>query len=153
MSAAVLTAVLVAGGVYLLLQKGLVRAALGFVLIGHAANVIILAAGGQENREPAYVGEGFPEAGLADPLLQAFALTAIVITFALTVYLFAMAGHGGDEDGEPSDAEPSDLDERHGTVVDEPPAESPAGGGEAEPLGTTSTGTRPTGRTEGREHA
>lgn len=149
MSAAVLVAVLAAGGVYLLLQKGLVRAALGFILIGHAANVIILAAGGQEQREPAYVGENLPTGGLADPLLQAFALTAIVITFALTVYLLAMAGHGGDEDGQPSDAEPSDADEDHGTVIDEPPAD----GGDTDPIGTTSTGSRPTGRTEGREHA
>ncbi|GAB3850050.1 sodium:proton antiporter [Nesterenkonia populi] len=145
MSAALLVTVLVAGGVYLILQRGLVRAALGFVLIGHAANVIILAAGGQEGREPAYVGEGSPSEGIADPLLQAFALTAIVITFALTVYLFALAGHGGDEDGSPSDAEPSDADEHTGTVVDSPPR--------GEPLGTHRSGNQPTGRTEGRAHA
>lgn len=145
MSAAALVTVLVAGGVYLILQRGLVRAALGFVLIGHAANVIILAAGGQENREPAYVGADLPAAGISDPLLQAFTLTAIVITFALTVYMFALAGHGGDEDGKPSHAEPSDTDEHTGTVVD-----TPATG---EPLGTHSTGDQPTGRTEGKEHA
>ncbi|WP_150460336.1 sodium:proton antiporter [Nesterenkonia ebinurensis] len=146
MSAAVLVTVLVAGGVYLILQRGLVRAALGFVLIGHAANIIILAAGGQQDREPAYVAEGMPTEGLSDPLLQAFSLTAIVITFALTVYLFALAGHGGDEDGNTSDAEPSDAAERHGTVVDTPPWRG-------EPLGTTSTGDQPTGRTDGKEHA
>ncbi|WP_114906488.1 sodium:proton antiporter [Ornithinimicrobium murale] len=151
MSAAVLVAVLVAGGVYLLLQRGLVRAALGFVLLGHAANVIVLAAGGQQDREPAYVGNTLPETGLADPLVQAFALTAIVITFALTVYLFAMAGHGGDDDGESSDAEPSDEHEHHGTVVDGPPSGGHATS--AEPIGTSSTGDVPTGRTTGREHA
>lgn len=149
MSAAVLVAVLVTGGVYLILQRGLVRAALGFVLIGHAANVIILAAGGQQQRDPAYVGDGMHGTGLADPLLQAFALTAIVITFALTVYLFAMAGHGGDEDGEPSDADASDGGEYRGTVVDAPQD----GDHPSEPIGTSSTGDRPTGRTEGREHA
>ncbi|GAA2073975.1 hypothetical protein GCM10009821_10580 [Aeromicrobium halocynthiae] len=111
MSAVVLVTVLVAGGVYLVLQRGLVRATLGFVLIGHAANVMILAAGGQDGREPAYVGEGRSSAGLSDPLLQAFALTAIVITFALTVYLLALAGHGGDDDGAPSDVEEEAADE------------------------------------------
>ncbi len=34
----------------------------------------------------------------ADPLPQAFVLTAIVITFGITVYLLAMAGNGADED-------------------------------------------------------
>lgn len=146
MSAVILVTALVAGGVYLILQRGLVRAALGFVLIGHAANIMILAAGGQRDREPAYVGEDMPTDGLSDPLVQAFTLTAIVITFALTVYLFALAGHGGDEDGKSSDAEPSDADEDHGTVVDAP---STSG----EPVGTTSTGDQPTGRTDGKEHA
>lgn len=109
MSAAILVTVLCAGGVYLILQRGLMRAAIGFVLIGHAANVIILAAGGQQNREPAYIGDDVPAGGISDPLLQAFTLTAIVITFALTVYMFALAGHGGDQDGVSSDAEPVDV--------------------------------------------
>lgn len=104
MSAAALVTVLVTAGVFLILQRGLVRAALGFVLIGHAANVIILAAGGMYGRDAAYVSAGLDEQMMSDPLPQAFALTAIVITFALTLYLLALAGHGGDEDGEPSDA-------------------------------------------------
>lgn len=151
MSAAVLVTVLVAGGVYLILQRGLVRAALGFVLIGHAANVIILAAGGQEDRETAYVGEGMPTEGIADPLLQAFTLTAIVITFALTVYMFALAGHGGDEDGHASDAEPSDANSSDA----EDPADTDEHTGTDEQADTDQTaGTdQPATRTEGSEHA
>lgn len=109
MAAAALVTVLVTAGVYLILQKGLIRAALGLVLIGHAANVVILAAGGMLGREAAYISMGLDELMIADPLPQAFALTAIVITFALTLYLFALAGHGGDEDGQRTDAPRSDT--------------------------------------------
>jgi len=97
MSAAVLVAVLVAGGVFLVLQRGLVRVTLGFILLGHAANVLLLSAGGMARRGAPLVGEVDAEAA-ADPLPQAFALTAIVITFGITVYLFGLAGAGADEE-------------------------------------------------------
>ncbi|MDN6302075.1 MAG: NADH-quinone oxidoreductase subunit K, partial [Brachybacterium sp.] len=38
-------AVLVAGGVYLLLQRSMVRAVFGITLLSHAANFVLLAAG------------------------------------------------------------------------------------------------------------
>lgn len=153
MSAAVLVAVLVTAGVYLILQRGLVRVTFGFALLAHAANVLILAAGGMARREVPFVGDG--EGGaLADPLLQAFALTAIVITFALTVFLLALAGHGGEEDGEAADAEPSDRTADDGTVVDEPEPGGPgAGTTTGRPVGTEPVGDQPTGRTRGKEHA
>ncbi|EYR63630.1 cation:proton antiporter [Actinotalea ferrariae CF5-4] len=104
MSTAVLVAVLVGAGVYLLLQRGLVRVTFGFVLLGHAANVVLLGAGGMDRRDPPLLAEG-SAAQAADPLPQAFALTAIVIAFGITVYLLALAGNGGEHDGPPSDAE------------------------------------------------
>lgn len=149
MSAAVLAAVLVTAGVYLIMQRGLVRVTFGFIALGHAANVILLAAGGMARREPPFVGDGTD--GLADPLPQAFALTAIVITFGLTVYLLALAGSGGDRDQPATDAEPSDAPP--GTVVDAPSDGDHPGDGVTDPLGTEPTGTEPTGRTTGREHA
>lgn len=97
MSAAVLVAVLVAGGVYLLMQRGLVRVTLGFVTLGHAANVVLLAAGGMGRRKAPLLGTTDPSVA-ADPLPQAFALTAIVITFGITVYLLGLASSGGDPD-------------------------------------------------------
>jgi multicomponent Na+:H+ antiporter subunit C len=115
-TAALAVAVLVAGGVFLVLQRGLVRVILGFVLLGHAANVLLLAAGGMARREPPLVGRVDP-AQTADPLPQAFALTAIVITFGITVYLFGLAGAGADAepdrepDGEP-DTEPDPEEPR-----------------------------------------
>ncbi len=92
--------ILVTGGVYLLLQRGLVRVTFGFVLLGHAANLLLLSAGGTRLREAAIVETADP-ARMADPLPQAFVLTAIVITFGITVYLFALAASGsGDDDTE-----------------------------------------------------
>jgi len=106
-SAAVAVALLVAGGTYLVLQRGLVRVTLGFILLGHAANLVLVAAGGMSRREPPLVGEVDP-AVAADPLPQAFALTAIVITFGITVFLFGLAGAGADDEG--GDQEGTDVE-------------------------------------------
>lgn len=112
MSAAVLAAVLAAVGVYLVLQRGLVRVTFGFVLLGHAANVVLLGAGGMDRRDPPLLAESAPDQA-ADPLPQAFALTAIVITFGITVYLLALAGNGGDDDAPPVEAEPPTTGREH----------------------------------------
>jgi len=88
MSAAIVVGVLAAGGTYLILQRGIVRIALGFVLLGHAATTLLIAAGGVGTRGVPFAGAG-PDA--ADPLPQAFALTAIVISFGITAFLLALA--------------------------------------------------------------
>lgn len=95
MTAAIAVGVLVAGGVYLICQRGLVRVAFGFVLLGHAANLVLISSGGMGRRGAPLLAEADPaEAG--DPLVQAFVLTAIVITFGITVYLLALV-RAGDE--------------------------------------------------------
>ncbi|WP_100444811.1 sodium:proton antiporter [Glycomyces xiaoerkulensis] len=99
MSAAVAVAVLVAGGVFLVLQRGLVRLTLGFVLLSNAANVILLASGGMARRDPPLPGTA-GAGDTADPLPQAFALTAIVISFGITVYLLSLARSDRDDDTE-----------------------------------------------------
>ena len=91
MSSAVMVAVLVLGGTWLALQRDLLRVALGFVLLSHAVNLVLLAAGGTDRRGPAIIGDT-PPGQAADPLPQAFVLTAIVITFGITVLLAALAG-------------------------------------------------------------
>lgn len=103
MSAPALVGVLVAGGVFLLLRPGLVRIVFGFVLLGHAVNVLLVASGGLGRKQAPIVGEGDP-ARMADPLPQAFVLTAIVITFGATVYLLSMIREGpsGERRGERS---------------------------------------------------
>ena len=95
---ALVVAVLFAVGTYLLLQRTLTRVVFGIVLMGHGANLLLQLAGGRagapplvEDDSPATIvgmdGSGF----FVDPLPQALALTAIVISFGVTAYLLAMA--------------------------------------------------------------
>ncbi|AUS79336.1 Na(+)/H(+) antiporter subunit C [Actinoalloteichus sp. AHMU CJ021] len=80
---------LYAVGFYLLLQRSLMRIIIGIVIVGHAANMFLQLAGGPPGRSP-IVGVS-PAEEMTDPLPQAMALTAIVITFALTTFLLALA--------------------------------------------------------------
>jgi multicomponent Na+:H+ antiporter subunit C len=84
---AVVVGVLYAAGVYLILERTLTRVILGFSLLGHGANLLLLMAGGRAGSPPIAGVAGRP----ADPLPQAMALTAIVITFGLTAFLLALA--------------------------------------------------------------
>ncbi|MGE5291107.1 MAG: sodium:proton antiporter [Micromonosporaceae bacterium] len=111
MTAAIAVGILVAGGVFLILQRGLVRITLGFILLGHAVNILLIAADGPGRRQVPLIGGG-TLARMADPLPQAFVLTAIVISFGITVYLLALARadrHPGkpDTDHDPDDPESS----------------------------------------------
>jgi len=137
MTAAIIAGVLVAAGVYLLLQRGLVRVTIGFVLLGHAANVVLVASGGMAWRQAPLVGDG-DTAQMADPLPQAFVLTAIVITFGITVYLLALARAGGDDDPEPEpppEPEPEPEPELGLDTDPEPdPSEPPAGTSGPQPV-------------------
>lgn len=85
---AITVAVLYGAGTYLLLQRNLSRIVIGLAVLGHGANLLLLLAGGRAGRAP-IVGEGSGPA--ADPLPQALALTAIVITFGVSAFLLALA--------------------------------------------------------------
>jgi multicomponent Na+:H+ antiporter subunit C len=80
---------LFAAGCYLLLQRALLRVILGFLLLGHGANLLLLLGGGPAGNPP--VTGDTAQADAADPLPQAMALTAIVITFGVTTLLLALA--------------------------------------------------------------
>ena len=75
-------------GVYLLLERSLIRVAIGLALLSHAVHLILLSAGRWGERAP-LVMEGVAPDRMADPLPQAFVLTAIVISMATTLYLLA----------------------------------------------------------------
>lgn len=85
---AVLVGVLYAGGTYLLLQRTLTRMILGLVFYGHGINVLLLLSGGRAGKPP--IVDGLP-GPMVDPLPQAMALTAIVITFGIGAFLLAVA--------------------------------------------------------------
>lgn len=80
---------LFAAGTYLLFQRALTRIILGLTLLGHSANLLLLSAGGRSGRAP-LIGDG-DVASFSDPLPQALALTAIVITFGIVGFLLALA--------------------------------------------------------------
>ena len=75
-------------GTYLVLQRKLSRIIIGIALLTHGANVLMVTSG-DRGRAP-LIGNG-PTDGLADPLPQALALTAIVISFGVTALLLALA--------------------------------------------------------------
>jgi multicomponent Na+:H+ antiporter subunit C len=83
---------LFAAGVHLLLQRSLMRIVLGIILLGHGANLLLLEAGGRLG-DPPITGGGrdVDVAAHSDPLPQAMALTAIVITFGVTTFLLALS--------------------------------------------------------------
>ena len=81
---------LTAAGVCLLLQRGMIRIVLGFIVLSHAANLLLFAAGNVSRRGIPILGEG-DLSDAADPLPQAFVLTAIVIAFAITMFMAALA--------------------------------------------------------------
>ena len=86
---ALVVAVLYSVGFYLLMQRSLMRVLLGIVVLGHGSNLLLQLAGGPPGR-PVFLGHADPSA-MADPFPQAMALTAIVITFALSTFLLALA--------------------------------------------------------------
>lgn len=138
MTGPVIVGLLVAGGLWLVLQPGRVRTVLGFVLLSHAANVtLVLAATGRGTDVPIIGLPGNP----ADPLPQAFALTAVVIAFGTTAFLLALAAGRADPPGDPTTSRHGAGDE--GAVASAPeepeigpaavPDSSPAGGADRAP--------------------
>ncbi|MEV5628839.1 sodium:proton antiporter [Micromonospora tulbaghiae] len=105
-AAALLVGLLAAAGTFMLLRGAQLRLIIGFILLGHAVNVVLLSAGGLRWRALAFA-DGGP--GRADPLPQAFALTAIVITFGITIYLLGLLVRTG-QDAAGSGADPVDDD-------------------------------------------
>lgn len=76
-------------GFYLIMQRSLMRVIIGLAILGHGANLFLQVAGGPPGQQ-SFIGTTVREL-MVDPLPQALALTAIVITFALTTFLLALA--------------------------------------------------------------
>lgn len=106
---------LTAVGLYLITARSLSRIVLGFSLLGHAAVVALLMAGGPAGEAP--IADRAEAAAMADPLPQALALTAIVISFGLTLFLLALARRQSILSGD--DLVEDDLEDRR--VADESP--------------------------------
>lgn len=83
-----LMVVLYACGIYFMLDRTLTRLLLGFLLVGNATNLLIFLMSGSFGSAP-FVGKAAAEE-MSDPLPQAFILTAIVITFAVSSFFLAL---------------------------------------------------------------
>jgi multicomponent Na+:H+ antiporter subunit C len=86
---ALVAGALVAAGVYLVLERSLTRILVGILLASNGVNVLFLVASGAAGGAP-ITGVTDPQ-DMSDPLPQAFVLTAIVITLAVTAFLLALA--------------------------------------------------------------
>lgn len=90
--------VLTTGGVYLLMQRDMVRLVFGVSLISHAANFALLATGVSAWRAEPFGDRDTTPLEAGDPLPMAFVLTAIVITLAVTVFMLMLAVIGHNDD-------------------------------------------------------
>ena len=96
---AVAAGLLVACGVYLLLERSLTRILLGVLLTSNGVNLLFLIAAGYPGTPPIV---GLTDEKVSDPLPQAMVLTAIVITMAVAGFVLSLAYrsfqlHGHDE--------------------------------------------------------
>ena len=82
--------VLIACGVYMMLDRALTRMILGVLLLGNGANLLILQAGGEAGSPPILGRTSETADGMADPLAQAMILTAIVISMALAGFMLSL---------------------------------------------------------------
>jgi multicomponent K+:H+ antiporter subunit C len=80
---------MVAAGVYLLLRERTFSVVLGLSLLSYAVNFFVFASGRLKQGVPPVGRDGV--GGHAEPLAQALVLTAIVIGFAMTAFIVALA--------------------------------------------------------------
>ena len=85
----VVASVLIGTGVYLFLARSLIRALMGFLLMGNGINLLFIIGSGPAGSPP-IVGAS-EDVPMADPVPQALVLTAIVITLAMTAFVLALA--------------------------------------------------------------
>ena len=81
-------AVLFGAGAWLLLKPDLFRVIGGLALVSNAAVLTLIASGLQRGQAP--IGKVSGDEPPSDPLVQAMALTALVIGFAVTALLLAL---------------------------------------------------------------
>jgi multicomponent Na+:H+ antiporter subunit C len=84
---ALVIAVVFASGTFLLLQRDLTRVVVGIILVSNSAALFIISSGLSRGVAPILPLEG---GGASDPLVQAMALTALVIGFGVAALLLAM---------------------------------------------------------------
>ena len=75
-------------GLFQILRRNVIRAAIGLMLLANAVNLFLLYSGAYNGQNAPYVG--MAAGTLSDALPQAMILTAIVISFGETAFILAM---------------------------------------------------------------
>lgn len=89
---AVMVGVLFTAGIYLLLRRNIIKLIFGLALLGHGANLLLFTLSRLTHRDPAFVTPDIPGTTLqlADPILQALILTAVVIGFGVQAFVIVL---------------------------------------------------------------
>ncbi|MBA3011642.1 MAG: NADH-quinone oxidoreductase subunit K [Proteobacteria bacterium] len=88
-----ITGMLIAAGVYLMLERHILRILFGFILISNGVNLAILTSGRLSKTGLPIIPPGgvMPDTPYANPLSQALILTAIVIGFGVLIFCLVLA--------------------------------------------------------------
>ncbi|MEH3154138.1 MAG: Na(+)/H(+) antiporter subunit C [Gordonia paraffinivorans] len=87
----VVVGLVAACGVYMLLERSLIRMLLGLLLVGNAVNLMIIVLAGSMGNPPIYGRTSDNRPADADPLAQGMVLTAIVITMGVAAFVLSLA--------------------------------------------------------------
>ncbi|MEE2031023.1 Na(+)/H(+) antiporter subunit C [Rhodococcus chondri] len=86
----ILAGILVASGVYMLLERSIIKMLLGLLLMSNGINLLILTVSGPSGSAPIIGTTSAIRDDMADPLAQAMILTSIVITMGVAAFVLAL---------------------------------------------------------------
>ncbi|WP_020105283.1 Na(+)/H(+) antiporter subunit C [Nocardia sp. 348MFTsu5.1] len=117
----IVVGLMAACGVYLLLERSLVKMLLGLLLVGNAINLMIITLSGAMGNPPIVGRNSEDRTSDADPLAQGMILTAIVITMGMAAFILSLAYRSFmiNTDDEVDD-DPEDLKVQHQRSADAP---------------------------------
>ena len=88
----IIVGLIYAGGFYMLLSKGMTKMIIGIMALGYASNLFIFVVARLTRGLPALIkpGDSVMMSDYADPIPQAFILTAIVIGFGIQAFAIVL---------------------------------------------------------------
>ncbi|MBD8507378.1 Na(+)/H(+) antiporter subunit C [Hoyosella sp. G463] len=86
----VIASILFGCGVYLVMERSILKALLGLLLLTNSVNLLLLGMGGRSGGPPIVGRTSEAHSSMADPLVQALILTAIVISMGLSAFVIAL---------------------------------------------------------------
>ncbi|GEE01363.1 hypothetical protein nbrc107696_18090 [Gordonia spumicola] len=86
----IIAGVLAATGVYLLMERSLIRMLFGLMLVGNGINLLVITLSGPPGNPPIRGRSSAGQTSVADPLAQGMVLTAIVITMGVAAFVLAL---------------------------------------------------------------